>query len=61
MREKRTTARAIVLESLARIATWEDRLNAVIQVNPRALEEADAPRPRTRRRAGCAARCTAYP
>ena len=42
MRLKRTTARQLVLESLARIATWEDRLNAVIQVNPRALEEAEA-------------------
>jgi amidase len=41
MEKKRVTSRQIVTESLARIATYEDRLNAVITVNPKALEEAD--------------------
>ena len=38
----RVRSRDLVLESLLRIATYEDRLNAVITVNPKALEEADA-------------------
>lgn len=38
----RTTSREIVVQSLLRIALYEDRLNAVIAVNPRALEEAEA-------------------
>lgn len=42
LREKRVTSRELVLQSLVRIATYEDRLNAVITVNPRALEEAEA-------------------
>ena len=42
MAEGRTTSREIVLQYLTRIATYEDKLNAVIAVNPRALEEADA-------------------
>jgi amidase len=42
LRDGRITARALVQQSLIRIATYEDRLNAVITVNPRALEEADA-------------------
>ena len=37
-----TTSVEIVRESLLRIALYEDRLNAVIAVNPRALEEATA-------------------
>ena len=41
MERGRTTSRDIVSQSLTRIATYEDRLNAVITVNPRALEEAD--------------------
>ena len=41
MREGRVTSRELVLQSLARIATYEDRLNAIITVNPHALEEAD--------------------
>ncbi len=40
--EGRVTSRELVLQSLARIATYEDRLHAVITVNPHALEEADA-------------------
>ena len=36
-----TTSREIVLQYLVRIATYEDRLNAVITVNPHALDEAD--------------------
>src|SRR5215470_8726188 len=36
-----TTSREIVLQYLVRIATYEDRLNALITVNPHALEEAD--------------------
>jgi amidase len=42
LREKRTTSRDLVTQSLIRIATYEDRLNAIITVNPRALDEADA-------------------
>ena len=41
MEQGRTTSRDIVTQSLVRIATYEDRLNAVITVNRRALEEAD--------------------
>ena len=37
----RVTSRQLVSAYLARIATYEDRLNAIITVNPRALEEAD--------------------
>ena len=38
----RTTSRELVLMYLTRIATFEDRLNAVITVNPRALAVADS-------------------
>jgi amidase len=41
MEEGRTTSREIVQQSLARIAMYENRLNAATAVNPRALEEAD--------------------
>ena len=37
----RITSRQLVTQYLARIATYEDRINAIITVNPRALEEAD--------------------
>jgi amidase len=37
----RTTSRAIVTQYLLRIATYEDRFNATLYVNPRALQEAD--------------------
>jgi amidase len=39
---KRTTSREIVTQSLARIAMYEDKLHAVITVNPRALAIADS-------------------
>ena len=39
--EGRTTSRAIIEQYLVRIAIYEDRLNAVIVVNPKALAEAD--------------------
>jgi len=42
MAQGRTTSREIVLQYLTRIATYEDKLNAVITVNPHALEEAEA-------------------
>ena len=42
MQEGRTTSRQLVMEYLARIATYEDRLHAAILVNPKALEEAEA-------------------
>ncbi len=42
MEQGRTTSREIVLQYLARIASYEDKLNAVITVNPKALEEAEA-------------------
>jgi amidase len=41
MEQGRATSRDIVTQSLARIATYEDRLNAAITINPRALAEAD--------------------
>src|SRR5688572_16925490 len=41
MEQGRTTSRDIVTQSLLRIATYEDRLNAAITINPRALAEAD--------------------
>jgi amidase len=42
MRDGRTTSRRLVTEHLARIARYEAMLNAVITLNPRALDEADA-------------------
>ncbi len=42
MDERRVTARELVTQYLTRIAMYEDKLNAVITVNPRALAEADA-------------------
>jgi amidase len=41
MTEGRITSRELVQLHLARIALYEDRLNAVITVNPRALQEAE--------------------
>jgi hypothetical protein len=41
LREKRITSRELVTLYLIRIATYEDRLNAIITVNPHALEDAD--------------------
>jgi amidase len=38
----RTTSHDLVVAYLVRIATYEDKLNAAITVNPKALEEADA-------------------
>jgi len=37
----RLTSRQLVTLYLARIGTYEDRVNAIVTVNPRALEEAD--------------------
>jgi amidase len=42
MEQRRVTSRDIVLQYLVRIATYEDKLHAVITVNPKALEEAEA-------------------
>jgi amidase len=42
MEQHRVTSRELVQQCLIRIATYEERLNAVIAVNPKALEEADA-------------------
>src|SRR5262245_11422369 len=42
MTEGRVTSRQLVVEYLTRIALYEDQLKAIITVNPRALEEADA-------------------
>jgi amidase len=42
MEQRRTTSREIVQQYLSRIAAYEDRLNAVILVNPHAIEEAEA-------------------
>src|SRR4030095_828665 len=41
MQEKRVTSRELVRQSLARIEQYESTLNAVITINPRALQEAD--------------------
>ena len=41
LRGHRVTSRELVQQSLTRIALYEDRLNAIIYVNPRALTEAD--------------------
>ncbi|HYU24565.1 MAG TPA: amidase family protein [Thermoanaerobaculia bacterium] len=41
LRDGRVTSHDLVRQSLIRIATYEDRLHAVITVNPKALEEAD--------------------
>jgi amidase len=41
MQQRRTTSRAIVQQYLDRIAKYEDELNAIITLNPRALQEAD--------------------
>ncbi len=41
LEQGRTTSREIVQQYLTRIALYEDRLNAVIAINPRALEIAD--------------------
>ncbi len=41
MQEGRTTSRQIVEQYLVRIALYNDKLNAVITVNPKALQEAD--------------------
>jgi amidase len=42
MEQGRVTSREIVQQYLTRIAVYEDRLNAVIAVNPKALDEAAA-------------------
>lgn len=42
MQQGRITSREIVVQYLTRIATYEDKLNAIITVNPHALEEAEA-------------------
>ncbi len=48
MEQGRVTSRELVVQSLVRIATYEERLNAVMTVNPHAIEEAEA-RDRERR------------
>ncbi|HMA25160.1 MAG TPA: amidase family protein, partial [Gemmatimonadaceae bacterium] len=42
LQQKRVTSHDLVLQYLARIALYEDRLHAVITVNPRALAIADS-------------------
>jgi amidase len=42
MEQRRVTSRELVQQCLVRIATYDKRLNAVIAVNPKALEEAEA-------------------
>src|SRR2546428_6712390 len=42
MEQERVTSRQLVTQYLTRIALYNSRLNAVITVNPKALEEADA-------------------
>jgi amidase len=42
MEQRRVTSRELVQQCLVRIATYEEQLNAVITVNPKALEDAEA-------------------
>lgn len=42
MEDGTVTSRELVVQSLARIGTYEDLLNATIAVNPKAIEEAEA-------------------
>src|SRR5919198_5351115 len=42
MEQGRVTSRQLVLQYLARIAMYEDKLHAALTVNPRALDDADA-------------------
>ncbi len=42
MKQGRVTSRGLVVQYLVRIARFNRRLNGVITVNPRALQEADA-------------------
>lgn len=42
LEQRRITSRQLVIAYLTRIALYEDRLNAIITVNPNALAEADA-------------------
>lgn len=42
MEQGRVTSRELVTQYLTRIATYEDKLHAVITVNPHALDDADA-------------------
>src|SRR5688572_29462598 len=42
LEQGRTTSRAMVQQYLIRIATYEDRLNAIVAVNPEALAIADS-------------------
>ncbi|HEX8945836.1 MAG TPA: amidase family protein, partial [Gemmatimonadaceae bacterium] len=42
LQQKRTTSHELVVQYLARIALYEDKLHAVITVNPRALAIADS-------------------
>lgn len=41
LRQRRITSRQLVTQYLVRIGLYEDKLNAAITVNPKALEEAD--------------------
>ena len=41
MKQKRVTSKELVIQYLARIATYEDKLNAAITVNPNAIQEAE--------------------
>jgi amidase len=41
LEQRRITSRELVQQYLVRIATYEDKLNAAITVNPRAFQEAD--------------------
>jgi amidase len=42
LEQRRVTSRQLVVQSLTRIAIYEDLLNAVVTVNPRALADAEA-------------------
>ena len=48
MEQGRVTSRELVQQYLMRIATYEDRLNAIVTVNPNALEDRRLARPRAR-------------
>jgi len=42
LKQRRVTSHELVQQYLTRIALYEDRLNAIVYVNPHALDEADA-------------------
>jgi len=59
MEQHRVTSRDLVVQYLTRIALYENKLHAIITVNPNALQEADE-RDCELPNVACAVRCTAF-